>query len=160
MDTRSRIRLHPDSPGGGPLPAAALGVVPSAKPPNAAPTPPPVGAGIVPSIKQPNPMPAAAGAGPVPVETKQKIQHIRDMGAASVRHQDSWKRKTNLTGNGATHVKSFHSRLNAEGMAIMDDQINKWLDDHPDYEVKLVTSSIGEWQGKIKEEYLIVHVWV
>lgn len=71
-----------------------------------------------------------------------------------------WKRKPNADGRGATHCKTFHARLNSEAMELMDAQINAWLDDHPECEVKLVTSSIGEWQGKVKEPNLIVQVWV
>jgi len=42
----------------------------------------------------------------------------------------------------------------------LDEQINEWLDGHPEYEVKTVTTSIGLWTGKLKEPNLIVNVWV
>ena len=43
----------------------------------------------------------------------------------------------------------------------MDEQINAWLEAHPDYEVKFATTTIGEFAGKMgKEINLIVNVWV
>ena len=42
----------------------------------------------------------------------------------------------------------------------MDQTINEWLDEHPEYEVKLVTSTGGTVDGKLKESHLICQVWV
>ncbi len=79
---------------------------------------------------------------------------------SSNRHEDSWKRTPNATGAGAIHVKSFHCKLTGDSLAFLDQQVNEWLDAHPQYEVKLVTTSIGTWTGKLKEPNLIVNVWV
>ncbi|MBO6514271.1 MAG: hypothetical protein JJ974_09940 [Phycisphaerales bacterium] len=76
------------------------------------------------------------------------------------RHEDSWERSPNATGTGAIHVKSFHCRLTGDSLEFLDRQINEWLDAHPQYEVKMVTSSMGTWSGKLKEPNLIVNVWV
>jgi len=76
------------------------------------------------------------------------------------RHEDTWKRSPNVTGTGAIHVKSFHCKLTSESLVYMDQQINEWLDAHPQYEVKFVTTGIGEWTGKTKEPNLVVQVWV
>ncbi|MEZ6243353.1 MAG: hypothetical protein R3B57_09945 [Phycisphaerales bacterium] len=76
------------------------------------------------------------------------------------RHEDTWKRSPNVTGAGAIHVKSFHCKLTGDSLAFLDRQINEWLDEHPQYEVKMVTTSIGLWTGKLKEPNLIVNVWV
>ena len=92
-----------------------------------------------------------------PVEAKPKIMHTQ---ATSIAKKVDWKRKPNADGTGATHLKTFHSRLSSEGMEILDQQINQWLEEHPELEVKLVATSVGEWQGKIKEPALIVQVWV
>lgn len=108
---------------------------------------------IVPSQKLPNAMAASAP------ETKPKIQAF-SQALGGKKHTEDWKRKTNIDGSGATHVRSFHCKLNAESLEYMDQQINQWLDDHPDYEVKMVTSTVGEWTGKIKEPALVVNVWV
>jgi hypothetical protein len=77
-----------------------------------------------------------------------------------VRHEDSWERTPNANGTGAIHVKSFHCKLTGDSLEFLDQQINEWLDAHPQYEVKSVTSSIGTWTGKSKEPNLIVNVWV
>lgn len=74
--------------------------------------------------------------------------------------ETKWKRKPNVTGSGATHVRSFHCRLAEESMENLDRQINEWLDAHPEYEVKFVSTAVGDWTGKLKEPQLIVQVWV
>ncbi len=102
--------------------------------------------------------PNHGGSGEAPAEVKPKIHHTQATSISSVKKE--WKRKPNMDGTGATHVKSFHCRLNTEAMEIMDQQINQWLEEHPELEVKLVTNTVGEWQGKIKEPALIIQVWV
>ena len=91
-------------------------------------------------------------------EVKPKIHHTTATTISS--RKVEWKRKPNSDGSGATHVKSFHCRLNSEAMEIMDQQINAWLEEHPELEVKLVNNTVGEWQGKIKEPALIIQIWV
>ncbi len=76
------------------------------------------------------------------------------------RHEDNWNRTPNSTGTGAIHVKSFHCKLTGDSLDFLDQQINEWLDAHPQYEVKIVTTSIGTWTGKLKEPNLIVNIWV
>lgn len=78
----------------------------------------------------------------------------------SLRHEDTWSRTPNANGTGAIHVKSFHCKLTGDSLEFIDQQINEWLDAHPQYEVKTVTTSIGTWTGKLKEPNLIVNVWV
>ena len=42
----------------------------------------------------------------------------------------------------------------------MDQSVNEWLDAHPQYEVKFVSSTVGTVTGKLKEPHLICQVWV
>ncbi len=84
---------------------------------------------------------------------------IKAFGVAGMTTTHNYKRPTHSTGTGACRVRSFHGRLSDEGMAYMDDKINEWLDSHPDIEVKIVTTSIGQYEGKIKEPALILNVW-
>jgi hypothetical protein len=102
--------------------------------------------------------PAPAGAGPAP----SKITFgSRTPSIGAVRHEDSWKRTPNTPGTGAIHVRSFRSKLSDDALGYLDQQINEWLDAHPQYEVKLVTTAIGEWSTKLgKEPGIIVNVWV
>jgi len=76
--------------------------------------------------------------------------------------ESHWKRLPTPTGThrGACHVRSFHCKLTGDSLEFLDNQINEWLDAHPKYEVKMVTTSVGEWSGKLKEPVLIVNVWV
>jgi hypothetical protein len=77
------------------------------------------------------------------------------------KHEDTWSRSPNVTGTGAIHCKSFHCKLNDEALGYLDQQINEWLDAHPQYEVKFTTTVSGEWQGKMgKEIHMVVQVWV
>jgi len=85
---------------------------------------------------------------------------IRTIGQKGKRHEEIWSRTPNATGTGALHVRTFHSKLSDESLRYLDQQINEWLDSHPDYEVKFVTSNIGVFTGKIKEPAVICSVWV
>lgn len=82
--------------------------------------------------------------------------------AFSVRtpHEDHWQRTPNITGQGAIHVKTFVTKLRLDAIEHMDTQVNEWLDNHPEYEVKFVTTTTGALFGKNKEEALFMNIWV
>ena len=84
---------------------------------------------------------------------------IQTFGKAK-REDAKWAREPNVTGAGATHVKTFHAKLREDALEFMDEQINNWLDSHPELEVKLVTTTIGELKGKTTEAAMFVMVWV
>jgi hypothetical protein len=98
---------------------------------------------------------AAAPAGAPPVSSKIKAFGI---GGPSSTHAP-YKRQPVVNGRGAVRVRSFHGRLSDEGMGYMDDKINEWLDNHPEIEVKFVTTAIGQYEGKIREPALVLNVW-
>jgi hypothetical protein len=75
-------------------------------------------------------------------------------------HVDHWKRTPNVTGSGAIHVKTFVTKLRLDAIDHLDEQINEWLDNHPEYEVKFVTQSIGKLVGKSTEDALFMSIWV
>lgn len=87
------------------------------------------------------------------------MQEIRTFGGDR-RHEDDWNRTPNTTGSGAIHVRTFVSKLRLDAVEHLDQQINEWLDDHPQYEVKLVTTAVGDLLGKTKEPALFMNVWV
>jgi hypothetical protein len=137
MRSESVRQQSPESGGGGGIhPAAAPAVqvpVPVSKPPNAVTAP--VG------------------------EAKPQIRAFEQkIGTTAV--GGGWVRKPSVTGTGAVHVKSFHCKLTGDSLEFLDKQINEWLDAHPDCEVKNVTTSVGDWTGKLREPNLIVQVWV
>lgn len=75
-------------------------------------------------------------------------------------HEDHWQRTPNTTGTGAIHVKTFVTKLRLDAIDHLDTQVNEWLDNHPEYEVKFVTTTVGTLTGKNKEEALFMNVWV
>jgi hypothetical protein len=104
----------------------------------------------------------AADARPVPVEAPAPVLgggRITAFGKER-RHEEQWSRTPNTTGYGAIHVKTFHCKLTEDAIAYMDQTINEWLDAHPQYEVKFVSSTIGTLTGKLKEPALFCQVWV
>jgi hypothetical protein len=89
-------------------------------------------------------------------ETAKKIKAF---GVTGTQKTHDWKRKCSVNGTGACRVRSFHGRLSDQGLGFMDDQINEWLDSHPEVEVKLVTSTVGQYEGKIREPALVLNLW-
>lgn len=81
-------------------------------------------------------------------------------GPPSSAPEQRWKRRSKLTGEGAVHVKTFVAKLRLDAIEHLDEQINDWLDQHPDYEVKFVTTAVGSLIGKVTEDALFVNVWV
>jgi hypothetical protein len=73
--------------------------------------------------------------------------------------QHTYKRPTNLNKCGAVRMRTFHCRLSEQGVDYLDQAINDWLEAHPDIEVKFTTSTVGMWDGKLKEPSLILNVW-
>jgi hypothetical protein len=106
------------------------------------------------ALAEPRPLPVAEGKPIVAASSK-----ITAFGRER-RHEESWTRTPNTTGQGAIHVKTFHCKLTEDAVAYMDQTINEWLDAHPQYEVKFVSSTIGTLTGKLKEPALFCQVWV
>ena len=114
------------------------------------------------SQEPPPPLPKPK-IGDVPVQGEENpiglSRKITAFGKGKV-EESSWLREPNATGTGATHVRTFHSKLTDDALNYVDTQINTWLDEHPEFEVKLVTTTIGTFTGKVKEPHLICQVWV
>lgn len=85
---------------------------------------------------------------------------ITQFGGQRRPHEQHWERRPNANGTGAIHVKTFVTKLRLEAVDHLDQQVNEWLDAHPEYEVKLVTTTIGTLVGKNTEEALFMNVWV
>jgi hypothetical protein len=98
-------------------------------------------------------IPAAAPGG----EAKSKIRALNGGEVNFAKHD--WKRKPHTELTGAVRMKSFHGRLSDNGLEYLDNSVNEWLDAHPEVEVKFVTSTVGLYDGKIKELALILNVW-
>jgi hypothetical protein len=154
-----RVLFHPDSFASGPQPIGPRPVNSGVAPIG----PKPVGGGGA-GLQPIGPRPVTSAPAPAPEsqeETASKIRAIEQrLGAGTGRIEESWKRPPSVTGQGASHCKSFHCKLTGDSLENLDRQINEWLDAHPQYEVKFVTTSVGEWLGKLREPNLIVQVWV
>jgi hypothetical protein len=72
---------------------------------------------------------------------------------------ENFKRQPIKTGNGACRVKSFHGKYSDEGLRYLDHAINVWLDEHPEVEVKFVTSTVMTFEGKTREPALVLNCW-
>jgi hypothetical protein len=68
------------------------------------------------------------------------------------------KRPMNLTGTGATRVRTFTSNLTEASIGHMDEVINRWLDASK-AEVKFCSTTVGNFEGKHAEPKLIVTLW-
>lgn len=92
-------------------------------------------------------------------ESGEAVSKIQMFGERKA-HEDHWQRKPNVTGKGAIHVKTFVAKLRYDAIEHLDEQVNQWLDNHPEYEVKFVTTTVGELRGKLLEPALFMNVWV
>ena len=137
------------SPGGQRLPLAT----------NAAATAKPAPALPITSIKRTAPEQAPISlVDEADTKVGSKIQAF-GVAAGHAQRGGAFKRSPAITGSGAIRIRTFHGRLSDEGLAFMDDKINEWLDNHPEIEIKTVTSTVGLYEGKIKEPALILNVW-
>jgi len=76
---------------------------------------------------------------------------------APVRDEDvRFTRPLTKSGAGATRVRTFHCKLSDEAVRHMDRQINEWLQQNPDVEIKFCSSAVGVWSGKHAEPNLII----
>ena len=86
---------------------------------------------------------------------KSKITFGADLGMK----KHDWKRQPTATGNSAVRVKTFHAKLSDQGLEYLDEAINTFLDDHPEVDLKFVTTNVGMFDGKFKDLALVVNVW-
>jgi hypothetical protein len=86
------------------------------------------------------------------------ITAVGGVNSASVR-KTAWHRQPNLTHTGSVRLRTFHGKLSQQGLEYLDNQVNEWLDAHPEVEVKNVTSTVGTFEGKMREPALILNLW-
>jgi hypothetical protein len=121
--------------------------------------PPALGIGVPPIRPAPmreEPLELVSDDKPSAEAPKSKIHGISSVNSLAAH---SYKRPTNLDKSGAVRMRTFHCRLSEQGVEYLDQTINDWLEGHPDVEVKFTTSTVGLWDGKLKEPTLILNVW-
>jgi hypothetical protein len=79
--------------------------------------------------------------------------------ASGLHDESKFKRPLDPTERSATRCRTFHAKLNDSAVAFMNDQMNTWVDSHPDMKIKFATSTIGIFEGKHKDPNLIVTVF-
>lgn len=85
-----------------------------------------------------------------PVKTK--IQTL----APIHRTDRTFVRALNQGATGATRCRTFHCRLTEAAMAYMNEQVNEWVDSHPEIEIKFATNVIAALDGKAIDQQLIL----
>jgi hypothetical protein len=140
--------LHPSAPHSSSAPHSPS--VPTAIPPR-------------PAIPAPAPLKPKDDLSPVAIEENHSahptVSKIQVYGMKMAGDEKKYKRKANLTGNGAVHMKVFHGRLSDDAVERVEERINDWLEAHPDIEVKLANTTIGVWDGKTKDTNIVITVW-
>lgn len=85
----------------------------------------------------------------------------RKLGGEGITHADKkldFKRPVNVTKQGATRCRLFHSKVALSSLQFMENQINEWVDGD-EIDIKHVGHVIGIMEGKIPEPNFIVMVW-
>lgn len=59
----------------------------------------------------------------------------------------------------ATRCRTFHTKLTDAALTYLNDQINAWVDENRDVEIKFATSTIGVVEGKHADPHLIITVF-
>lgn len=61
-----------------------------------------------------------------------------------------------MGGIGARHVRTFHAKLSEGAVHHLDEQVNTWLEQHPEIVIKYATTTVGVWEAKHAEPNLIM----
>ena len=106
---------------------------------------------------EPEPIAIEMEAGESEEEGVSEIRVFEDQ--TGIQKNYEFKRPLNQTGQGATRVRTFHARLSDSAMKYLDEQVNTWIDENPDIEIKSTNSTVGMVEGKRTEPHLIVSIW-
>ena len=93
----------------------------------------------------------------VPSSGSSKIRTFARGDAFADAHSETdFKRPLAGMNEPATRCRTFHGKLTQPGLSHMDEQINEWLDSHPELYIKTCASTVGIFEGKSKEPHLLV----
>ena len=59
----------------------------------------------------------------------------------------------------ATRCRTFHCKMTDASFSNLNEQINEWVDEHEDIEIKFALSDIGVVEGKHADPHLIITVF-
>lgn len=80
-------------------------------------------------------------------------------GAVGTKEDRQFKRPLAGKNEGATRCRTFHAKLAAGAIVYLDDQINEWIDGHPEVFIKTVSTTVGLFEGKHQEPHLMVTIF-
>ncbi len=101
-----------------------------------------------------------AEAPAISIDSIAKPSSIRPFGgpseAAGGFSPQRYKRHLHHDGRGAIRCRILHAKLNDGALRFVEDQINNWIDQNPEIEIKHVTTDVGVVEGKSSEPHLII----
>lgn len=96
--------------------------------------------------------PAARGA-PAPEPTARVVT------SAPAPREPTYRRALLDTPGLATRSRSFHAKLTDASLVHLNQQVNEWVDAHPDVSIKFATSSVGIIEGKHTDQHLVITIF-
>ncbi len=70
--------------------------------------------------------------------------------------QHKFKRHLQHDECGAIRCRIFHAKLNDGALQFVQDQINNWIDQNPEVDIKQLNTNVGVVEGKSSEPHLII----
>jgi len=70
-----------------------------------------------------------------------------------------YKRSLNQSGQGATRIRVFHSKMSEAAIRHLEQTVNQWLDSNTDIEIKYATTTVGTWEAKHAEPNMILTIF-
>jgi len=107
------------------------------------------------------PMPAAKeddGKPKVVAGPSTQIHGVSGLATFKARERD-YKRPLLKETQSATRCRTFHCKLTDASFANLNDQINEWVDESEEIEIKFALSEIGVVEGKHADPHMIVTVF-
>lgn len=88
-----------------------------------------------------------------------QIRYSDGSSAADQDAERTYQRTLHHQGVFATRCKTFHCKLTDASIVHLNDQINEWVDEHEDIEIKFANTTTGVVEGKSSDPHLIVTVF-
>ena len=78
------------------------------------------------------------------------------LGGSSAAAAHKFKRHLQHNERGAIRCRIFHAKLNDGALHFMQDQINDWIDENPEVDIKHLSTNVGVVEGKSSEPHLVI----
>ncbi len=79
-----------------------------------------------------------------------------DLAAPPSATQHKFKRHLQHNECGAIRCRIFHAKLNDGALQFVQDQINDWIDQNPEVDIKQLSTNVGVVEGKSSEPHLVI----